>query len=182
MSVVLELRGVDVTFGDAKVIDAVDLTVETGRTLGLVGESGSGKSTIARTIVGLQRPSRGQVLVDGVDVTHGRRTFEQLRRVQMIPQDPYASLDPRRTIGETLAEALDPRSGRVRGRQDSIVGLLDRVALPASAMDRYPHEFSGGQRQRIAIARAIAVRPSLVIADEVTSALDTSVQAEMLGV
>lgn len=182
MSGVLDVEGIEVTFGDQRVLHSVNLSVDPGRTLGLVGESGSGKSTLAKAVVGLVRPSAGKVTLLGQDVTHGRRSWQNLRSVQMIPQDPYASLDPRQTIGDTLAEAIDPRHGRFTRHRVRVEELLDQVALPASAAQRYPHEFSGGQRQRVAVARAVAVEPALIIADEVTSALDTSVQAEVLAV
>ncbi|MFI7341028.1 ATP-binding cassette domain-containing protein [Streptomyces sp. NPDC050085] len=179
---VLEVRDLDVAFGKHHVLKQVSLRVPRGRTLGLVGESGSGKSTLAKAVVGLVRPVGGQILLDGVDLAHAKRSVAQRRRVQLIPQDPYASLNPRMTIGETLAEALDPRRADVRAHRPEIEALLNRVALDGEAASRYPQAFSGGQRQRIAVARALAVRPALIIADEVTSALDTSVQAEVLGV
>ncbi|MBC9711083.1 ABC transporter ATP-binding protein [Streptomyces sp. TRM66268-LWL] len=179
---VLEVQDLDVAFGKHHVLKEVSLTVPQGRTLGLVGESGSGKSTLAKAIVGLVKPAGGRILLDGVDLTHTKRTVAVRRRVQMIPQDPYSSLNPRMTIGETLAEALDPRRASVKAHRTEIEALLNRVALDGEVAARHPQEFSGGQRQRIAVARALAVRPALIIADEVTSALDTSVQAEVLGV
>lgn len=182
MSAVLRVEDLEVSFGGHRVLHGVDFEVLPGRTLGLVGESGSGKSTIAKAVVGLVQPSAGRIVLAGQDVTQGRRSVQTLRTVQMIPQDPYASLDPRQTIGDTLAEAIDPRRGRFSRHRERVLELLDQVALPAAAAGRYPHEFSGGQRQRVAVARAVAVRPALIIADEVTSALDTSVQAEVLGV
>jgi len=183
----LEVRGLDVVFGSGsqsvRVLRGVDVTVGTGRTVGLVGESGSGKSTLAKALVGTVRPSAGSIRIGGVDVrTLGRRDRAAMRRrVQMIPQDPYSSLDPRRTIGQALAEAVDPRHPDVRRHRDLIAEWLRVVRMPADAIDRYPHEFSGGQRQRIAIARGLLVRPEFVIADEITSALDVSVQAEILN-
>jgi ABC-type glutathione transport system ATPase component len=150
--------------------------------MGVVGESGSGKSTLAKVIVGTLAASAGTVEVDGVDVSRARAEQKRLlrRSVQMIPQDPYASLDPRMTIGRTLREALAPTGGRESRYRDRIVELLELVALDESAVHRRPHEFSGGQRQRVAIARAIAVQPALLIADEVTSALDASIQSDIL--
>lgn len=165
-----------------RVLHGVSFEIPVGTTVGLVGESGSGKSTIAKTIVGIHQAAAGKILFDGADIVSARgRSRAQLRRkIQLIPQDPYSSLDPRRTIGQTLAEALDPRRASVRAHRDRIVELLDMVVLDEAAMWRYPSEFSGGQRQRIAIARALAVQPDLIIADEITSALDLSTQAEVL--
>ncbi|RII90028.1 ABC transporter ATP-binding protein [Clavibacter michiganensis] len=183
----LEVRGLDVVFGSGsqavRVLKGVDLTVGTGRTVGLVGESGSGKSTLAKALVGTVTPSAGSIRIQGVDTaTLGRRDRAAMRRrVQMIPQDPYSSLDPRRTIGQALAEAVDPRHPDVRRHRATIEEWLRVVRMPADAIDRYPHEFSGGQRQRLAIARGLVVRPEFVVADEITSALDVSVQAEILN-
>jgi ABC-type glutathione transport system ATPase component len=183
----LEVRGLDVVFGSGsqavRVLKGVDLTVGTGRTVGLVGESGSGKSTLAKALVGTVTPTAGTIRIQGVDTaTLGRRDRAAMRRcVQMIPQDPYSSLDPRRTIGQALAEAVDPRHPDVRRHRDVVAEWLRVVRMPADAVDRYPHEFSGGQRQRIAIARGLVVRPEFVVADEITSALDVSVQAEILN-
>jgi ABC-type glutathione transport system ATPase component len=168
----LAIEGLSVDFGAHRVLRDVSLTVREGTTLGLVGESGSGKSTLAKAVVGMVKPAAGRIDTGGTP----------RRRIQLIPQDPHASLNPRLTVGETLAEAIDPRRGRVRDHRDAIAGLLSTVAMDTEAADRYPHAFSGGQRQRIAIARALAVEPELIIADEITSALDCSVQAEILNV
>jgi ABC-type glutathione transport system ATPase component len=168
----LRISGLNVTFGPHRVLHDVDLDIPEGRTLGLVGESGSGKSTLAKAVVGIVKPASGRIDTGGVD----------RRRIQLIPQDPYASLNPRMTVGEALAEAIDPKRGRVREQRAAIGRLLETVALEPEAADRYPHEFSGGQRQRVAIARALAAEPTLIIADEITSALDCSVQAEVLNV
>ncbi|MFE0804679.1 ABC transporter ATP-binding protein [Streptomyces sp. NPDC058812] len=164
-------------------LDRVTLRLAPGRALGVVGESGSGKSTLAKTVVGLVRPRAGRVLLDGRDVSvlRGAALTAVRRRVQLVPQDPNASLDPRMTAGRAIAEAIDPRRADVRRHAAEVAHWLETVALDPDAADRYPHEFSGGQRQRIAVARALAVRPEVVIADEITSSLDCSVQAEVLN-
>ncbi|MBY4214167.1 ABC transporter ATP-binding protein [Rhodococcus fascians] len=183
---ILEVRGLDVTLGHrskaAKILNGIDLTLHRGSTVALVGESGSGKSTIAKTIIGIHQADRGSIRFDGTElVGAGRRTRRSVRRrIQLVPQNPYSSLDPRRTIGQTLAEAIDPVLARVGPNRERISSALAMVALDDSAIARYPHEFSGGQRQRIAIARALATDPEVVIADEITSALDVSTQAEIL--
>jgi ABC-type glutathione transport system ATPase component len=165
------------------VLDQVDLAVRRGGAHGLVGESGSGKSTLAKTIVGVHRPASGQIRLGGIPLPRrglrGRRPAG-LPRVQLVPQDPWSSLDPRRTVAETIAEAVDPVRARVAPARERIRTLLEQVRLDADAADRYPHQFSGGQRQRIAIARALAADPDLLIADEITSALDLTTQAEIL--
>jgi oligopeptide/dipeptide ABC transporter ATP-binding protein len=173
------------TIGQVRAVDGVALKVEAGRTLGLVGESGCGKSTLGRTIVRLLEPTEGQIRVDGVDVTRarGRDLMAMRRRVQMVFQDPYASLNPRLQVGDAIGEALDIH-GLVRSRgekRDRVAALLDKVGLGAEAMARYPHEFSGGQRQRIGIARALVLNPELLVADEPVSALDVSVQAQVIN-
>jgi ABC-type oligopeptide transport system ATPase subunit len=183
----MEIEHLTITFGHGAgavtAVRDVSFTVPAGRTVGLVGESGSGKSTIAKAVVGMVAPTAGRILLDGADVgaLRGSERTKVRRRVQLIPQDPYSSLSPRRTIGATMAEALDPLRADVRKHRDRIVHWLEAVRLEADALGRYPHEFSGGQRQRIAIARALAVEPEVVIADEITSALDVSVQAEILA-
>lgn len=165
------------------VLDHVDLTVERGNTHGLVGESGSGKSTLAKALVGVHRLASGQISLNGIPLPRrgmrGRRPAG-LPRVQLVPQDPWSSLDPRRTVAETLAEAVDPVRARVAPARARISTLLGQVRVEADAADRYPHQFSGGQRQRIAIARALAADPDLLVADEITSALDLTTQAEIL--
>lgn len=177
-----EVRSLDVRFGAAHVLKGVDLIVPANCVVGLVGESGSGKSTLGKTLVGINQPSAGEVYIAGEDITklRGRRLTEVRREVQYVPQDPYSSLSARRTIGQTLAEALDPRGANPVKHRDAIVEALEGVMLDADVAGRYPHEFSGGQRQRVAIARALIVRPRLIIADEITSALDVSVQAEII--
>ncbi|MFD0899482.1 ATP-binding cassette domain-containing protein [Actinomadura sediminis] len=182
---VLAADEVTVVFGHGRraqtVLDNVSVAVPKGTTLGLVGESGSGKSTLAKAMVGLVRPRSGRILLDGRDVSglRGSKLTEVRRRVQLISQDPNSSLNPRMRIGRALAEAIDPR--RARADRAAIARGLEMVALDADAADRYPHEFSGGQRQRIAIARALVAEPDIVVADEITSALDCSVQAEVLN-
>ena len=189
---VLRFRGVSRSFGErglfarggvTHAVCNVDLALRPGETLALVGESGSGKSTLGRIGVGLERADRGEVSVGGHDIGRARgRRLRALRSVvQMVFQDPFASLDPRFTVARTLMEpiAIHARVGRREARARA-AALLERVGLDASAMDRLPHEFSGGQRQRVAIARALGAEPRVIVADEPTSALDVSVQAHVL--
>ncbi|WP_129785793.1 dipeptide ABC transporter ATP-binding protein [Promicromonospora panici] len=191
--VVLDLRGVSLDYRvqgrHVRAVDALDLTVRAGEMLGLVGESGSGKSTAGRACLGLLAPSEGEVLLLGTSVAkaRGRARRRLLADVGVVFQDPGASLDPRKLVGESVAEplAIHGRDGRrlsAAERHARVRELLDAVRLPAGAERRYPHEFSGGQRQRIGLARALALRPRLLVADEPTSALDVSVQAEVLQV
>ena len=165
------------------VLRDVDVEVFPGQTLGVVGESGSGKSTLAKVLVGQLRAAEGQVTLHGTDLgpLRGAALRAARRRVQLVPQDPYGSLDPRMTIRRALSEAIDPDARRPGKHEDRVAELLRTVALDPDVASRYPHEFSGGQRQRIAIARALAVEPEVIVADEVTSSLDASVQAEILN-
>lgn len=167
-----------------RAVDDVSLAIGSGEVLGLVGESGSGKSTLGRLVLRLIEPSAGSVLFDGTDIT--RATAAALRplrrRMQMVFQDPYASLNPRRNVGDAIAEVLALHAiGSAADRRDRIAALLARVGLSPEDAARRPREFSGGQRQRIAIARALAVGPRLLVADEPVSALDVSVQAGILS-
>ncbi|MGI9329619.1 MAG: ABC transporter ATP-binding protein [Gammaproteobacteria bacterium] len=167
-----------------KAVDGVSLVLQSGETYGLVGESGCGKSTLGRSIIRLYEPTAGKVLLDGADITHlSRKDMLPYReRMQMIFQDPYASLSPRRTVSQTLREPLDVHNKGNRDTRDKRVReLLDVVGMSQRALNRYPHEFSGGQRQRIGIARALALNPKLIIADEPVSALDVSVQSQVLN-
>lgn len=167
-----------------RALDGVSLDVRQGETLGIVGESGCGKSTLARCLVGLHRPDAGAVLYQGTDIATLRGAARQVfhRQVQMVFQDPYGSLNPLMSVGATLAEALAVH--RIVPKADiprRVQLLLDRVHLPTAAANRYPHEFSGGQRQRVGIARALAVEPKIIVADEPVSALDVSVQAQIIN-
>jgi oligopeptide transport system ATP-binding protein len=168
-----------------KAVDGVSFELGKQRTLGLVGESGCGKSTLGRTVLRLHEPTAGQIFLDGDDIcTLDREALKQRRRdMQIIYQDPYASLSPRRLIGQTIQEPLDVHKiGTPEERKKRVEELLDIVGLRKQVLSRYPHEFSGGQRQRIGIARALALNPSFIVADEPVSALDVSVQSQVLNV
>lgn len=167
-----------------RAVDDVCLSVQRGSILGLVGESGCGKSTLSRAIMQLQPVTGGRIVLDGTDLTALPPREVRRRRLdfQMVFQDPYASLNPRFSIFSTLAEALGQREPLPRrGREEAVAALMERVGLSPEHMYKYPHEFSGGQRQRIAIARAIAPQPALLLADEPVSALDVSIQSQILN-
>ena len=168
-----------------KAVDGVDFAIQRGRSFGVVGESGSGKSTLARLIMALETPTAGTVRINGVDLNGlPASELQSMRRdFQMVFQDPYGSLDPRHKVGRIVAEPLDALVAGVSKseRADRIVATLESVGLRAADRDKYPHELSGGQRQRIAIARALITRPALIVADEPVSALDVSVQAQVLN-
>jgi peptide/nickel transport system ATP-binding protein/oligopeptide transport system ATP-binding protein len=169
---------------DVKAVESVSLDVDRGETLGLVGESGCGKSTLGRTVMRLEEPTAGEVRFDNRDLAHAskRELFELRRDVQMIFQDPYSSLNPRLTIGEIVREPLDVHRQGVHGeRVERVEELLEAVGLQAAWKNRYPHELSGGQRQRVGVARSLALGPRLIIADEPVSALDVSVQGQILN-
>ena len=167
---------------EVKAVDNVTFSVSRGETLGIVGESGSGKSSLGRCLVRLQTPQSGRILFNGVDFgsANGADLMRQRRRVQMIFQDPYGSLNPRIKVGRTIADGPIAYGEDKKSAMDRARGLLERVGLGAAAADRFPHEFSGGQRQRIGIARALALEPEIIVADEAVSALDVSIQAQVL--
>jgi oligopeptide transport system ATP-binding protein len=171
--------------GAIKAVDGLDFTMYGGETLGLVGESGCGKSTTGRAILQLYRPTDGEVFFEGVDITKskGEDLRKMRRRMQMIFQDPYASLNPRMTVGSIIGEPLEVHNigSSKKERQERVQELLKTVGLNPYFVNRYPHEFSGGQRQRIGVARALAVNPAFIVCDEPISALDVSIQAQIIN-
>jgi len=192
-SAVVVARDVEKVFGESgqsgrRVTALAGVSIEIGadEAVGLVGESGSGKSTLGRCLVGLETPTAGTIVVNGVDTSQtGRLSTADRRRlrrtVQMVFQDPYSTLNPVRTVGSTLGEALTAADGQIRDVRKAVGELLERVGLPARYAERKPVALSGGERQRVAVARALAVRPRLIVCDEPVSALDVSVQAQILN-
>jgi len=171
--------------GAVRAVDGVDIQLRRGETLGVVGESGCGKSTLAKLLVGLEKPTSGEINVRGEDMVKlsGGRLRKARRNIQMVLQDPYTSLNPRMTVGDIIGEPFEihtevtPR----RGREKAVRDLLDTVGLNPDHINRYPHQFSGGQRQRIGIARALALKPEIIVCDEPVSALDVSIQAQVIN-
>ncbi len=170
--------------GDVKAVDDISLQLKYGETLGLVGESGCGKSSAGKTILRLQNPTEGEIIFQGKDITKVKgNELRQIRReMQMVFQDPYASLNPKMMVGDIISEPIRNYTGqKSKDLKDEVMELLEKVGLTSDTYYKYPHEFSGGQRQRVGIARALALRPKLIIADEPVSALDVSVQSQVLN-
>jgi oligopeptide transport system ATP-binding protein len=171
--------------GAVRAVDGVNLTLARGETLGVVGESGCGKSTLAKLIIGLERPTSGTIMINGQDVarlSHQARR-QATRNIQLVMQDPYTSLNPRMTVGDIVGEPFEihPDAAPRGERRRRVRELLDLVGLDPDHVNRYPHQFSGGQRQRIGIARALALRPEIILCDEPVSALDVSIQAQVIN-
>ncbi|MBA3461434.1 MAG: ATP-binding cassette domain-containing protein [Deltaproteobacteria bacterium] len=185
MTALVKLDKVTKYFGPVRAVESVSLEIEKGETLGLVGESGCGKSTLGRTVLRLYEPTSGRIELEGKDITAmpQRELRPMRRRMQMIFQDPYASLNPRMSVGAAIAEPLEIHElvKTAAERDTRVQELLAQVGLPSDAAKRYPHEFSGGQRQRIGIARALACKPQFIVCDEPISALDVSIQAQIVN-
>jgi len=186
MSVIIDVRGLTKEFavGQGKIlraVDGVEFEIGAGETLGLVGESGSGKSTTGRILIGLIPATAGSITLFGRMITGGRMPPDIRRRMQFVFQDPSGALNPRMRVGDSIAEPLAIAGESRRARQDRVAELLEMVGLPRASAERYPHEFSGGQRQRIGIARALALRPEFIVCDEPVSALDVSMQAQVVN-
>ncbi|WP_240229407.1 ABC transporter ATP-binding protein [Devosia lacusdianchii] len=183
---ILSVENLVVEYGAAKrgfrVLHDVSLDVGVGECVGVVGESGSGKSTLGKAILGLAPVRQGRIMFNGEDITHaaGAARRRLASSIQVVFQDPYGSLDPMMNVGDILSEPLEAAGQSRRAVRLAIAEMIERVRLPASAIDRYPHEFSGGQRQRIAIARALVRRPKLIVCDEPVSALDLTTQAAVI--
>ena len=183
MNTLLEVKNLKKYFNNLKAVDDVSFSIEKGETLGLVGESGCGKTTTGRTIIKLYEPDYGKIIFGGRDITkiNSKEILPFRKKMQMIFQDPYASLDPRMTVGDIIREPLIIHKFPKDEHKDRVNNLLKLVGLNSEQAGRYPHEFSGGQRQRIGIARALAVEPELIICDEPISALDVSIQAQIVN-
>ncbi len=186
MSAIVEVSGLTKEFAvghgrTLRAVDGVEFAIGAGETLGLVGESGSGKSTTGCILIGLIPATAGSITLFGREITGGRMPPDIRRRMQFVFQDPSGALNPRMRVGESIGEPLAIAGESRRARQDHVAELLDMVGLPRASAERYPHEFSGGQRQRIGIARALALRPEFIVCDEPVSALDVSMQAQVVN-